>query len=135
MRKMTRMASRFASLFVLIFVVASIATSRVSADGVDDALAAPNNAAVSLLPACKGIPIARQREALKLIKSEVCTALTQLLSGTQTGNDIGTDIRDVYADLHTDLELTPICSASLMGVFVQRLITGKISAGSCPAGN
>jgi hypothetical protein len=130
-----RISSKLSLVFAVVSVIAiPFGVRTVAADAVEDVLATPNNAAVSLLPACQGIPIATQREALKLVKSEVCTNLVQLLTGIQTGNQIGTDIQALYTDLQTNLSLTPLCAASLMGVFAQRLITGKISAGSCPAG-
>jgi hypothetical protein len=135
MKKRIQIQHKVFAVLALAFVVTISVAARVSADGVDDALAIPNYPAVSLLPACRGIPISTQKEALNLIKSEVCTNLEQLLSGIQTGNQIGTDIQALYTDLQTDLSLTPLCAASLMGVFAQKLITGKISAGSCPAGS
>ena len=135
MNKRTGIPIRTFTIFALTFVVVIAAVKQAYADGVDDALTTPNNPAVSLLPACSGIPISTQKEALKLVKSEVCTNLAQLLSGSQTGAQIGTDLQTLYTDLQTDLLLTPLCAASLMGVFAQRLITGKISAGSCPAGS
>ena len=136
MKERIRALRKLSSVFAVASVITvSVAMQTAAADGVDDVLATPNNGAVSLLPACQGIPIATQREALKLVKSEVCTNLAQLLSGIQTGNQIGTDIQALYTDLQTDLSLTPLCAASLMGVFAQKLITGKISAGSCPAGS
>jgi hypothetical protein len=129
-----RIQNKLSLVLALVFVVIVSVGARASADEVDETLATPNNLAVSLIPACKGIPIATQKEALKLVKSEVCTDLVQLLSGTQTSDQIGNDIQAVYNDLQTDLSLTPLCAASLMGVFAQRLITGKISAGFCPSG-
>jgi hypothetical protein len=135
MKERIRTLRKLSSVFAIASVITlSVAMKTAAADGVEDALATPNNA-VSLLPACQGIPIATQREALKLVKSEVCTNLAQLLSGIQTGNQIGTDIQALYTDLQTNLSLTPLCAASLMGVFAQKVITGKISAGSCPAGS
>ena len=47
----------------------------------------------------------------------------------------GPHILAVYIDTQTDVSLTPLCAASLMGVFAQRPITGKIRAGFCPAGS
>jgi hypothetical protein len=135
MKKRFRIQNRLTSVLALVFVLTTSVGTRASADEVDDALATPNNPAVSLFPACGGTPIASQRKALKSIKSEVCTDLAQLLSGAQTSDQIGTDIQAVYTDIQTDFSLTPLCAASLMGVFVQRLVTGKVSAGSCPAGS
>jgi len=89
----------------------------------------------SSFPACKGLPIPAQMKAFQLIKSEVCTNLTQLLTVVQTGNQIGTDITTLFNDLQVELSLTPLCAGSLMGVFVQSLISGEVSAASCPAEN
>jgi hypothetical protein len=130
-----RVQNKASFIVALGFVMTISVATRASADQVDDALATPNNLAVSLIPACKGIPIATQKEALRLVKSEVCTDFAQLLSGTQTSDQIGTDIQAVYTDMQTDFSLTPLCAASLMGVFAQELITGKISAGFCPSGS
>jgi hypothetical protein len=69
----------------------------------------------------------------KSIKSNVCTNAQQLLAGTQISKQIGTDIQAVYVDIQTDFSLTPLCAASLMVDFVQKVITGTIGAGSCPA--
>jgi hypothetical protein len=134
MKKRLRILNQLSLTLALVFIVTASVGARASADEVDEALTTPTNPVVTLIPACKGIPIATQKEGLKLVKSAVCTDLVQLLSGTQTSDQIGNDIQAVYTDLQTDLSLTPLCAASLMGVLAQRLITGKISAGFCPSG-
>jgi hypothetical protein len=135
MKEQIRTLRKLSSVFAVVSVISiSFAMRTAAADGLEDVLATPNNGAVSSLPACQGIPIATQREALKLVKSEVCTNLAQLLNGIQTGNQIGTDVQTLYTDLQTDLSLTPLCAASHIGVFAQKLITGKISAGPARPG-
>lgn len=134
MKRQLKIQDQLSLVLALVFVVTASVGARASADEVDEALATPYNSTVTLIPACQGIPIATQKEGLQLVKSEVCTDLVQLLGGTQTSDQIGNDIQAVYTDLQTDLLLTPLCAASLMGVFAQRLITGKISAGFCPSG-
>jgi hypothetical protein len=106
-----------------------------TADAIDQLLNTPNNSAASLVPACKGFPIATQNKALLLIKSDVCSDLAQVLNGTQSGSQIGSDFQAIYVDLQSNFSLTPICAGSLMAVFAQRLITGRVSAGLCPAGS
>jgi hypothetical protein len=114
--------------------VAILVGAQASADEIDDALATPNDPAVSLVPACNGIPKDAQIEALQLIKSNVCAAFTEVLN-TQSGDLIGFQIQDTYLQLQVRLSMTPLCAASLMAVFAQKVISGSFSAGSCPAGN
>ena len=117
---------------VLMFVGIAVAMPTIAADSVAEAV--PNDAAINLLPACEGTPIATQREAVKLIKSDVCTDALELITGVQTGKQIGPDIQAVYGDIESDLSVKPMCAASLMADFVQSLITGRLSVGFCPAG-
>jgi hypothetical protein len=114
------------------FVNFAVAVSTIAADPVD--AAAPSGPTVGALPACKGTPVETQKEAVKLIKTDVCTDALELLTGVQTGKQIGQDIQGVYDDIESDLSVKPICAASLMADFVQQLITGKLSVGFCPSG-
>jgi hypothetical protein len=117
----------------LIFAGIAAAMPAAATDSVDGA--APDDSVISPLPACKGTPIAAQRQAFKLIKSDVCTDAMELLTGIQTGKQIGSDIQAVYSDLESNFSLKPLCAASQMADFVQRVVSGKLSVGFCPAGS
>ncbi|MBV8809524.1 MAG: hypothetical protein JO033_12695 [Acidobacteriaceae bacterium] len=85
--------------------------------------------------ACGTFSLQTQQQAFKLIKSEACNELNLIVTGVHSGNDIGPDIVTLFTDLQTQLSLTPLCAASLIGVFAQRLVTAQVSAASCPTLN
>jgi hypothetical protein len=97
-----------------------------------DAIIAARNSAIQGLPACDGVSSGLLRNGLTLVKSEVCTDFAQLMSGSQSGNNIGNDLGALLTDLQTDFNLPSFCAASLMLVFAQQIVNGKISVGSCP---
>lgn len=128
------MRSSFAILTTFVLVIATAITVRprvVIADEFDAILATRNNP-VRGLAACKGTSNITLKKGLGLVQSEVCTDFQQLISGVQTGNQIGTDIQTLLTDLQDNFTLTPFCAASLMLVFAQEVIDGNIGAGSCP---
>jgi hypothetical protein len=98
-----------------------------------DGIIAARNSAIQGLPACDGYADGVLRNGLLLVKSEVCTDFAQLMSGSQSGNNIGTDLGALLTDLQTDFKVPPFCAASLMLVFAQQIVNGKISVGSCPS--
>lgn len=97
-----------------------------------DAIIAARDSPIQGLPACSGISNGLLRNGLTLVKSEVCTDFAQLMSGSKSGNNIGNDLGALLIDLQTDFDLPSFCAASLMLVFAQQIVNGKISVGSCP---
>jgi hypothetical protein len=122
---MTRPARTLSTIIVIVASVVISGGARSTDAG------APGPQVIGPFAACIGVSSTTFVSASNLIKSEVCSNLSQLLSGAETTSQIGTDIQTLYTDLQTDFSLTPLCAASLMGVFVQSVITGQISAGSC----
>ena len=115
MKKRIRIPSKLSLIPVLLCVVS---------------IAAAGQAAAASGTACSGIPIAQQQSALTLIKSDVCMDLEQFLIGTQTKNQFGPDLQAIYIDVQLQFSLPHWCAASLILVFAQNVITGKISADS-----
>ena len=102
--------------------------------GVASATVSPTQAS-GQFAACGAAQTATLKSAFALIQSEVCSDLDLIVTGVQSGNNIGPDIVTLYNDLQTQLSLTPLCAASLMGVFAQEVINHEVSAASCPAEN
>jgi hypothetical protein len=97
-----------------------------------DAIIAARNSPIQGLPACIGVSNGLLRNGLTLVQSEVCTDFTQIMGGTQNGNNIGNDLGTLLTDLQTEFNLPTFCAASLMLVFAQQIVDGQISVGSCP---
>jgi hypothetical protein len=133
MKERDTILAKISAILMIIFIAIVSTTGRTAADGsLIVSMATFKDGTVNIV-ACKGISIAAQTGAFELLKSEVCSNFAQIISGTQTTSQIGTDIQNAYADMQKNFSLTPFCAASLMGVFAQRIVNGKISAGSCPA--
>jgi len=117
----------------LLSVTLALKPQSACADQFDAIIAARKNP-VQGLPACAGVPDGMVRKGLKLVKTEVCTDFSQIMSGAQTGQNIGGDLQMLLTDLQSgDLTLPAFCAASLMLVFAQQVVSGNISMGSCPA--
>jgi hypothetical protein len=135
MKERNTILAKVSAILVLMSIAIISTTGRTAADGsLTISMATFKDGTVNIV-ACKGISIAAQTGAFELLKSEVCTNFAQIITGTQTTSQIGTDIQNAYDDMQKNFSLTPFCAASLMGVFAQRVVNGKISAGSCPAGS
>jgi hypothetical protein len=97
-----------------------------------DAIIAARDSPLQGLPACSGVSDGLVRNGLRLVKSEVCTDFAQIMSGAQSGQNIGSDLQSLLVDLQADFGLPAFCAASLMLVFAQQVVNAKISLGSCP---
>ena len=129
------MKRRLAILTVFVFMSSIAFTLKPHAAMADqlDAIVAARHSPIQGLPACDGIADGSLRNGLLLVKSEVCTDFAQLMSGSQSGNNIGNDLGALLSDLQADFKVPPFCAASLMLVFAQQIVNGRISVGSCPA--
>lgn len=99
-----------------------------------DVIVASRNNVNNGLPACSTMSNASIMNGLNLVKSEACTDFAQLMSGSQSSNNIGNDLGAAFLDLQ-GLGLPAFCAASLMLVVAQAVIDGKLGVGSCPIGN
>ncbi|MBV8894032.1 MAG: hypothetical protein JO138_23680 [Acidobacteriaceae bacterium] len=129
MTQETRLARKLPKFAIFIFLVtiSAVAPAAIGAN--------TGNQPSNPFSACAALSTQTQQAAFKLIKSEACNELNLIVIGVNSGNDIGPAIVTLFTDLQTQFSLTPLCAASLIGVFAQRLVTAQVSAASCPAQN
>jgi hypothetical protein len=84
---------------------------------------------------CKGVATSKINAATASAKAQVCTHAAAIAANSErtSKNQLAADAKAIFTSLETQFNLPPFCAAAIVGVLIQGLNDGSVSAGSCAA--